>query len=69
MMNNNIQEFTFVVKDKNGFYFCGYNKWDNQIRKAKMYHSNKYAKEIVERFSEREPFLVRVIIMELRECN
>ena len=68
-MNND--DFVFAVKDREGCYFIGYNKWDKQLRKAKLYHSYKYAKEIRDdiRFIERDTFIVRVRITELDECN
>lgn len=68
-MNND--DFVFVVKDREGYYFIGYNQWDKQLRKAKLYHSYKYAKDIRDdiRFIERDTFIVRVRITELDECN
>lgn len=62
----------FAVKDnKTGEYFIGYNKWDKQLRKAKLYHSYKFAKEIYNdvRFIERETVIVRVDIYEAGECD
>ena len=38
-MMNNINDFAYAIKDKNGFYYIGYNQWDKQLRKAKLYHS------------------------------
>lgn len=35
----------YVIKFDNGLYWCGYNKASNQIRKARIYNSIKYAKE------------------------
>ena len=34
-MMNNINDFAYAIKDKNGFYYIGYNQWDKQLRKAK----------------------------------
>ena len=64
-------DFAFAVKDRDGYFFIGYNKWDKQIRKAKLYHSYKYAKETRDdmRFIERDTFIVKVRIMELDECD
>jgi hypothetical protein len=66
-----IRDNTFAVKDRDGFYFIGYNKWDKQIRKAKLYHSYKYAKETCDdiRFIERDTYIVRVDICEIGECE
>lgn len=67
-MNNDV--ITFAVKDKYGCYYTGYNTWSNQLRKAKLYNSYKWAKEIRDdiRFIERETFIVRVRTIELDEC-
>ena len=56
----------FAVKSKDNLYFCGYNQWDKQLRKAKLYHWYRMAKEIAEdtRFMEREPYIVHVSIVE-----
>lgn len=69
-MVDNTDDFAFAVKDREGYYFIGFNKWDKQLRKAKLYHSYKYAKEIRDdvRFIERDTFIVRVRITELEEC-
>ena len=33
IMMNNINDFAYAIKDKNGFYYIGYNQWDKQLRK------------------------------------
>lgn len=57
----------YVVKDivTNEFY-SGMNHWDIQLRKAKIYHSIKYADEIRNdpRFSDRNMDIVSVEIKE-----
>ena len=70
-MIDNTDDFAFAVKDREGYFFIGYGKWDKQIRKAKLYHSYNYAKEVRDdvRFMERNTFIVRVRIMELDECD
>ena len=70
-MIDNTDDFVFAVKDREGYFFIGYGKWDKQIRKAKLYHSYNYAKEVGDdvRFMERDTFIVRVRIMELDECD
>lgn len=35
-----------------GTYWCGLNTWDNQLRKAKVFYSLKYANEVHDRFKE-----------------
>lgn len=69
-MINNTNDVAFAVKDRDGYYFIGYNKWDKQLRKAKLYHSYKYATETRDdvRFKERDTFIVKVRITELNEC-
>ena len=47
-MMNNINDFAYAIKDKNGFYYIGYNQWGKQLRKAKLYHSIFYANQIKE---------------------
>ena len=33
----------YVLKNSDGMYFTGYNHADSQLRKALIYHSEKYA--------------------------
>jgi len=35
----------YVLKNSDGFYFTGHNNADSQLRKARIYHSTKYAIE------------------------
>ena len=37
----------YVIKDKDGLYFIGYNQWDSQLRKAHIYHSERMANEVM----------------------
>ena len=68
---NNINDFTYAIKDKNVFYYIVYNQWDKQLRKAKLYHSIFYANQIKEdnKFIGREPFIVKVSIEEVEVNN
>ena len=59
-----MDDICYAVKDENGFYWCGYNKWENQIRKAKLFHSLKYANEVVIRYQNKNPITVKVRITE-----
>jgi hypothetical protein len=71
-MNNETKDTVFAVKDRNtNEYFCGYNKWNKQLRKARLYHSWKYAKETYDdvRWIERDTYIVRVNISEIGECE
>ena len=45
---NNINNFAYAIKDKNGFYYIGYTQWDKQLRKDQLYHSIFYANQIKE---------------------
>ena len=45
---NNINNFAYAIKDKNGFYYIGYTQWDKQLRKVQLYHSIFYANQIKE---------------------
>lgn len=37
-----------VLKNSDGLYFCGLRTYDKQLRKAKIYHSAKYADAAIE---------------------
>ena len=38
-----------VIKDiKHNVYYCGLNTWNKQLRKAKIYHSAKWAHEAID---------------------
>ena len=41
-----------VFCENDGTYWCGLNTWDKQLRKAKVFHSLKYANEVAERFKQ-----------------
>lgn len=43
-------ENLYVVQFNDGSYWCGYNTFDPQIRKAKIFKNLNYAKEAGERF-------------------
>lgn len=50
----------YIVQSDNGEFWCGMNIWDKQLRKAKIFHSLKYAGECCERFKARNPKIVEV---------
>lgn len=66
-----IKDNAFAVKDRDGYYFIGYNKWDKQLRKARLYHSYKFAKETRDdpRFTGRDAYVVKVEIIETYQCD
>ena len=70
-MMNNINDFAYAIKDKNGFYYIGYNQWDKQLRKAKLYHSIFYANQIKEdnRFISKGLSIVKISIEEVEVNN
>ena len=41
-----------VFCENDGTYWCGLNTWDKQLRKAKVFHSLKYANEVHRRYKE-----------------
>lgn len=45
------KEYVVFCED-DGTYWCGLNTWDKQLRKAKVFHSLKYANEVAERYKE-----------------
>ena len=71
IMMNNINDFAYAIKDKNGFYYIGCNQWDKQLRKAKLYHSIFYANQIKEdnRFISKGLSIVKVSIEEVEVNN
>lgn len=58
----------YVIKDSiTKEYFCGMNTWDKQLRKAKIYHSVKYANDVMNdsRFGNRTMNIAKVEIKEV----
>lgn len=54
-----------VIKDiKHNVYYCGMNTWDKQLRKAKIYHSEKYAQSVIDTYKDEELKFVSVVISE-----
>ena len=41
-----------VFCEDNEKYWCSYNTWSDQLRKATIFHSTKYANEVHKRFKE-----------------
>ena len=41
-----------VFCEDNKKYWCSYNTWSDQLRKATIFHSTKYANEVHKRFKE-----------------
>lgn len=59
----------FVIKFKDGTYYNGYNGWDSQLRKAKIYVSIKKCKEsadyVVEKLKKDGYNIVRIHLSEV----
>ena len=55
----------YVVKDDMGLYWTGYNTFDKQLRKAKIYTSLHQASKTALRFAEVNPSVVEVELEEV----
>lgn len=66
---NDDNDICFAIKSKDKEYYCGYNQWDKQLRKAKLYRDIKMAEQIKndERFTDKECDTVFVHISEVDE--
>lgn len=63
----------FVIKNSEGLYFTGYNQASEQLRKAKIYHSAKYAENTAKQLNtnqKRMPYVkgdFEVVMVEISE--
>ena len=66
---NNTRDIAYAIKSKNGLYYAGFNKWEDQIRKAKLYHQPLYAQKTIDdrRFVKYEATIIKVEICELED--
>lgn len=68
-MKNSNTDGGYVIETTSGAYYCGYNSLDPQLRRAKIYHSKRYALEAIDSlkrskcYKDTEFTLVRVKIM------
>ncbi len=64
------QDSGYILKNENDVYYCGLC-FDKQLRKVKIYHSLRYAKEAIENIKERYPeyrdSIWKIIKVEIRE--
>lgn len=70
MNKNEFENFDFgkVIYDTStGMYYCGLNTFKNQLREAKVYHSNKYLKEAIETLINKQK--IRLNNIEIREVE
>ena len=51
-MGKRMKDTGYVIKNSDGLYFIGNNQVSSQLRKALIYHSEKYAKKSIEELSE-----------------
>ena len=42
----------YVIQANDGMFYCGMRYWDKQLRKAKIYHSLSFAKDVVDAYEE-----------------
>lgn len=49
-----MKENGIVLKNSDGIFFCGLNTFDKKLRKAKIYHSEKYAQDTLNRINSGE---------------
>ena len=40
----------YVIQADDGMFFCGLRYWDKQLRKAKIYHSLAFARDVVDAY-------------------
>ena len=64
-------DICFAIKDENGYFYCGLNKWDKQLRKAQLFHSFKYAVSArdSDKWAAVGAKIVKVRIFEMEEYN
>lgn len=42
----------YVIQADDGMFYCGLKYWDKQLRKAKIYHSLAFARDIVNAYEK-----------------
>ena len=42
----------YVIQADDGMFYCGMRYWDKQLRKAKIYHSLAFARDVVKAYEE-----------------
>lgn len=70
MSNKNFENYDFgkVIYDlSTGMYYCGMNTFKNQLRDAKVYHSDKYLKEAIQTLIGN--YKIKVNNIEIREIE
>jgi hypothetical protein len=59
----------YVIQAEDGMFFCGMRYWDKQLRKAKIYHSLTYAKDVVDAYEESNCKIVEVSLAIVPEAK
>ena len=44
------EKHMYVIQADDGMFYCGMRYWDKQLRKAKIYHSLSFAKDVVDAY-------------------
>lgn len=42
-----------ILDTENNTYYCGLNTWDKQLRKAKIYHKDKWADDVILEYNKK----------------
>lgn len=64
-----MMEKMYVVQTEWGNFWCGMGKFDPQLRKAQIFHSLKYAEDVVRRYKERNPKILEVSLAIVPEAK
>lgn len=59
----------YVIRTSEGLFWCGYKYFDKQLRKAKIYHSLKFAQEIVDQYADLKPEILEVALAIVSPVN
>jgi hypothetical protein len=65
----NMAKKMYVIQAEDGMFFCGMRYWDKQLRKAKIYHSLTYAKDVVDAYEECNCKIVEVSLAVVPEAK
>ena len=64
-----IMDYGIVLKNSDGLYYCGLNAFDKQLRKAKIYHSDKWADEAIESIMKSTNYKFKTIKRDFIKVN
>ena len=64
------QDRGFVIRDIDTHcYYCGLNTWDIQLRKAKIYHSVKWANEVIKQYEGKRRLRTHMVKIEIDDVK